>query len=130
MYNKKSIATHITLLIVISVVMTVFLFFTMDYFFRPDHENCQIFDFEIGSQCKEGNIVKFNLKNNGDTSIYYDVNGKSGITNVILAKESKQIRALTQGENIVFMPVVRENGESLSCRGRKTVINPEVLLKC
>jgi len=113
--------------------MSVFLFLIVDYVYKPDNPSCEFVDFEVKNQCKDGNILKTTLENNGNKVIYYQVNDEpvDSLENKIDIKDEKDLRLPIRDESsITIFPVVREVSTYYACRGKREVISTGVLIKC
>ncbi len=130
--SKKSLHSHILVLIMISFVMSVFLFLIVDYVYKPDNPSCEFVEFNVKNQCKDGKNLKAILENKGEKLIYYQVNDEpvDSLKNKIEIKDSMEIRVPIRDSSVEIFPVVRDISTYHACRGKRKVINTEVLIKC
>lgn len=69
--NKKGVQTHIVILLITSLIVTVLLLSIFGIFIKQDNENCQYVNFEItSSHVKNENSVDLQIKNTGGTRLY------------------------------------------------------------
>lgn len=130
--GKSGMQTYVLMIIGISFLMAVFLFFTMDLFYKPDHESCQYIEYDLVGECKDGNFVIFNVENKGENLLYYSINAEfDEDENKIEAGATSTIRVSNRdGSTIEFFPVVKTVENVEVCRAKRTKLNPEVIIKC
>ena len=132
LHSKKALQSHIFVLIIISIAMSVFLSVILTQIYGEDNIECKKISFEITNACKKDNSISFDIQNNYIAPIEYKVNGKRDILKYLVeSKDKKKFFVVTKDNPVVsIVPLIKDSNNIFECRGKVKTINSEVLIKC
>ena len=129
--GKKAIQAYILALLIISSIMAVLLVSVISIVYTPDHSNCEMVEIEILNSCRDANIYKIEIMNNGDDVVRLNINGQDSIENILSPKTSKEFRINRRdGDRAVIIPAISEGGILYLCRGKTERIQTEIIGIC
>jgi hypothetical protein len=130
--SKKGLQTHIVLLLVISLIMTIVIVSVLGSFFKNDHKNCLNYEFEIKDKCIDGNSLKITIENTGNTIVNFQ-GSEYGNKFQLMPKESEVFGfSFRDKDNFIqVMPYFEDlQGEEFICRGKTVKVDLRRLIKC
>lgn len=129
-FNNKGLQSHITLVMIVSLIMAVLIVSVLSPFFKVDHKNCLDYDFEIVEKCLDGDNIKFKVKNNVEKMLYFNVSGEKVLE--LNPKETNNFMYPSNEGNINIIPFFYGTIDKkvYECSGSRKTINPGRILKC
>lgn len=127
--NKKGVHPHLLAILIISIIMTLLIMTAFSPIFTNDHEKCQNFDYQIISKKKADNGAKINIKNTGNSKIYFEFNGEKKDEYFITPDEKKEFTIHTQEKEIEIVPIYIDLNQNIyECNGKSSTIKLSTLI--
>jgi len=127
--NKKGIHSHITIIFISSVIMTVLFLTLFSSVFKNDHIKCQDINFDIVKSQKLDTGVKISLKNNMGVSINFDLIG-DGTSRVVLDSGKSTDFSVVSDSDVKIVPIYISSleKEEFKCKGKTKSIDVSRLI--
>jgi len=129
---KKAIQSYIYALVLVSLIMSVILTFTLQGIYGKDNINCNKVDFEIVNLCKKDSGVQFNLQNNGEIDFLFKLNDfyNPSEFRVSLNESKKFIYNTKDAIKLKIVPIIKGSETNFECKSYTQTKNIEILGKC
>jgi len=127
--NKKGVHTHITIILIVSLVMSMFFVTILGALFKKDNQECQSVSYEILNKKKQDNLLILDVRNLNTTSkLDLRLIGKGEKKETLIAGETKQLKIIVDG-SLEIIPMLITRTEQIECNGKKIEINTNMLIK-
>lgn len=114
-FEKKSISSHILILLIVTFIMGSFVFVILGVFYGDDHENCSEITFEVQKLCKSGSNFNFDIDNLGTSIVRINTNGDPSSFSV--PSNQKQSFKIDEIKDELELNVfIKQGTEEFSCR--------------
>ena len=127
--NKKGIHSHVIIILLSSVIMTILFLTLFNSVFKNDHIKCQDINYKIIKSEKTDSGLKITLKNDMNVGINFDIQSDS-VKRILLPKLSVETFSVKTDDKVDIIPIyITSIGkEEFSCRGKTQSINLDSLM--
>ena len=130
-YSKKAIESYLFIVLGMSLIFTVLLFFIIQLAYQSDAPICQELTYDFNVQCKSGAGYALSIHNTGSKPITFELNGEIQDNYYFEPDAQRRITVQTEDSQAVGIPYIfDENMESHMCISRREKTSLEVLGTC
>lgn len=129
--SKKALESYILVILGISLLMSVLLFFIIGIAYESDNELCREMTFTYDVACKQPSGYAVSVENLGTMPISFEMNGNIEDEYYLNPGQSRRVVVTTEDNSAKVIPIVfDENDESYFCKSKQEKTNVEVLGTC
>ncbi len=127
--RKSAVANHLIIIFIISIFVSLFLFFILDGIYGKEHDDCVKIRFKIEDVCKTGKQVNFLIRNKGLNSVKFSFNDNLEDSNFVLPQSKKTLKYNFKNEIVEIIPFIRTSNKVYFCKSKKQSKNLKIISK-
>lgn len=130
--SKKAIEGYIVVLLIVSLVSTVLIFFITEATFTSDPQRCDFVEYEFDVKCQNEAGYKASVTNSVGETVAFEIDGEIDEEKYVFkSKESEDLTVETSKSSTKIVPIIfDENNDAKRCLGKQKNANIEVLPVC
>lgn len=130
-YSKKAIESYLFIVLGMSLIFSVLLFFIIQLAYQSDAPICQELTYDYEVQCKSASGFALSIHNTGSKLITFELNGDIEDNYYFEPGAQRRITVQTEDSTAVAIPYIYdENNMSHMCISKREKTSLEVLGSC
>ena len=126
-HSKRAIETHIIILLLFSIFMTMILVVVLDKLYGNQHLDCDKLKLEITEKSRDKALVRFAIESNLDANFVLKEYPELS-TFSIKSKEIKRNTVRKKGNTISILPIIIVDDNIFECREKIIKISVKTLI--
>ena len=130
--SKKGVEGYVVILLITSLVFSLFLFIILQFIFESDPDECNSLSFDFDIECQNPGGYRVNIVNNGPDVIAFEIDGETNQDDYMVESgDSEVISVVTDSGSTRVIPIVfDQNNNPRYCLGEQIRANVEVIPTC